>query len=117
MCRELKICVAFTTRHVYNEIVYRTKQSEVEQRMKIKLRVEVLESLQKERGWNDKELAKRMEISRSRLWRAKLNEDHPEYCSPGKSLIAGALKAFPEKSFDDLFFLNQPCSRRHNETA
>ncbi|MCI1696272.1 hypothetical protein [Aneurinibacillus aneurinilyticus] len=79
-------------------------------KVKIKLRVDVLEKLQREKQWTDTELAKRMGISRSRLWRAKLPEDHTEYCSPGESLITGALLAFPEKSFDDLFFLDRMCS-------
>ncbi|MGC4375887.1 hypothetical protein WD019_02940 [Fictibacillus sp. Mic-4] len=78
--------------------------------VKIKLRVDVLEKLQSEKGWNDTELAKHMGISRSRLWRAKLPENHSEYCSPGESLIIGALSAFPDKKFDDLFFLKNVCS-------
>jgi hypothetical protein len=86
--------------------------------LKIKLRVDVLEELQKENNWNDTELAKQMGISRSRLWRAKLPESHSEYCSPGESLIVGALKAFPDKKFEDLFFLTDLCSKVHNkETA
>lgn len=82
--------------------------------MKIKLRVEVLEALQRERNWTDTELANQMGISRSRLWRAKLPESHPEYCSPGESLIIGTLQAFPAKGFDDLFFLTKLCSDRNN---
>ncbi|BAU28986.1 hypothetical protein DFP93_103166 [Aneurinibacillus soli] len=81
--------------------------------MKIRLRVEVLEGLQKQEKWTDTELAKQMGISRSRLWRAKLPVDHVEYCSPGESLIAGALKAFPDKGFYDLFFLDEMCSGIH----
>ncbi|MGG1480478.1 winged helix-turn-helix domain-containing protein [Bacillus smithii] len=83
--------------------------------MKIKLRVDVLEELQKEKNWSDTELAKQMGISRSRLWRAKLPESHNEYCSPGESFIVGALKAFPNKKFEDLFFLTEPCSSIHKE--
>lgn len=78
--------------------------------MKIRLRVDVLEKLQKLNSWTDSELAKRMEISRSRLWRAKLPTNHIEYCSPGESLIVGALTAFPDKRFDDLFFLDNVCT-------
>lgn len=85
--------------------------------MKIKLRVDVLEKLQEKNNWNDTELAKHMGISRSRLWRAKLPEEHNEYCSPGESLIVGVLKAFPEKKFEDLFFLTEPCSIVHNKTT
>jgi DNA-binding XRE family transcriptional regulator len=78
--------------------------------MNLKLRVDKLEELQTENSWTDTELAKRMGISRSRLWRAKLPAEHNEYCSPGESLIIGVLKAFPEKKFDDLFFLDKTCS-------
>ncbi|KQL17649.1 hypothetical protein [Cytobacillus solani] len=85
--------------------------------MKIKLRVDVLEKLQEKNGWNDTELAKNMGISRSRLWRAKLPEDHNEYCSPGENLIVGALNAFPEKKFEDLFFLTSVCRVLHNKTT
>ena len=81
--------------------------------MKIKLRVDVLNKLQANNNWTDTELAKQMGISRSRLWRAKLPQDHPEYCSPGESLIIGVLKAFPNKKFDDLFFLDNVCSVVH----
>lgn len=85
--------------------------------MKIKLRVDVLEDLQTKKGWTDTELANQMGISRSRLWRAKLSEDHTEYCSPGESLIVGVLKAFPEKKFEDLFFLVDVCSVVHKEES
>lgn len=82
--------------------------------MKIKLRVDILEKLQTNKGWNDTELALHMGISRSRLWRARLPEEHKEYSSPGGSLIIGALSAFPDKKFDDLFFLDRVCSGVHN---
>lgn len=73
---------------------------------KIKLKVESLNKIQKEQDLNDSELSKKIGISRNRLWRAKLQETHREYCSPGELFIAGVLKAFPDKSFDDLFFLD-----------
>jgi transcriptional regulator with XRE-family HTH domain len=80
---------------------------------KIVLNIQKLESLQKERNWTDTELAKRLGISRSRLWRAKLPKDHPHYCSPGESFIAGVLKTFPEVNFDEIFFLDNVCSGVH----
>lgn len=83
--------------------------------MRIRLRVEVLEILQNNKSWTDTELAKRMGISRSRLWRAKLPTNHNEYCSPGESLIIGVLKAFPDKKFDDLFFLEKLCIELHGD--
>lgn len=81
--------------------------------MKIKLKVDILENLQTNKGWNDTELAMHMGISRSRLWRARLPEGHKEYSSPGGGLIIGALSAFPDKKFDDLFFLDRVCSSVH----
>jgi transcriptional regulator with XRE-family HTH domain len=83
--------------------------------MKIKMKVDVLEQLQKEENLNDTQLAERMGISRSRLWRTKLNDSHPEYCSPGESLIIGTLNAFPNKKFEDLFFLSDVCSSVHKK--
>lgn len=44
--------------------------------------------------------AERMEISPSQLWKVKMGIH-----DPGKDFIAGALKAFPNTSFDELFFL------------
>jgi transcriptional regulator with XRE-family HTH domain len=81
--------------------------------MKIALNIKKLEMLQKERKWTDTELARRIGISRSRLWRAKLPKDHPHYCSPGESFIAGVLKTFPEVRFEEIFFLDNMCSGIH----
>lgn len=75
------------------------------EKKKIRLRTEVLYQLQDEKGWSDSKLAEKMGVSRSRLWRARLPECHPEYCSIGSDFIAGAMSLFPEKKFEDLFFL------------
>lgn len=72
---------------------------------KIRLRAEVLYALQNEKDWNDTKLASKMGVSRSRLWRARLPETHPEHCSIGESFIVGAMTLFPESRFEDLFFL------------
>ncbi|MHA6481310.1 helix-turn-helix domain-containing protein [Paenibacillus sp. strain BS8-2] len=72
----------------------------------MRLQADKLEEAQKEKGWNESEMARRMGISRSRLWRAKLDVSHPSYCSPGPTLIAGVLKAFPEKGFTHFFDRN-----------
>lgn len=85
--------------------------------MKIKLKIEILEKLQNEKKWTDTELSKQMGISRSRLWRAKLPETHEEYCSPGESFILGTMLAFPEKKFEDLFFLKRVCSRLNEKVT
>ena len=81
--------------------------------MKIRLNVELLEDLQKKNLWSDSELARQIGISRSRLWRAKLPMHHKEYCSPGETLIMGILQTFPNKKFDDFFFLEHMCSEVH----
>lgn len=66
----------------------------------IKLNRERFEEHQKVKGWNDTELAEKMGINRVQIWRVK--EGHNE---PGRDFIAGALKVFPEASFDELFFM------------
>jgi transcriptional regulator with XRE-family HTH domain len=70
-------------------------------KLAIKLKVEEFEKRQKIKGLTDTELAELMEVNRSQIWRVKRGENHP-----GENFIAGALKAFPEASFDDLFFLD-----------
>lgn len=85
-------------------------------KLKIKLRIEMLKILQNNKGWSDKELAKKMGISRSRLWRARLPENHKDYCSPGESFIVGALNAFPNQKFEDLFFFERVCSVVHENS-
>lgn len=66
----------------------------------IKLNRKALEKLQSTKGWNDTELAEQMGIDRVQVWRVK--EGHNE---PGRAFISGALKVFPEASFEDLFIL------------
>lgn len=66
----------------------------------IKINREVFEKYQKDKGLNDTELAKIMGINRTQVWRVK--EGHNE---PGKDFIVGTLKAFPEATFEELFFI------------
>lgn len=66
----------------------------------IKLNRAEFEKHQAAKGWNDTELAKNMGINRSQVWRVKEGKNEP-----GRDFIAGALKAFPEASFDELFIL------------
>lgn len=47
------------------------------------------------------ELAVRLGISRSQLWRV-MNKQ----CSPGQQFIAGFKRAFPEENLDTFFMLN-----------
>lgn len=66
----------------------------------IRLKRDALEKLQSEMQWNDTALAEHMGINRVQIWRVK--EGHNE---PGRDFIAGILKAFPNVSFEDIFFL------------
>jgi len=66
----------------------------------IKLNREAFDKHQAEKKWNDTELAENMGINRVQVWRVK--EGHNQ---PGRDFIAGALKVFPDASFDELFFL------------
>lgn len=73
---------------------------------KIKLKISEVNEAQQKLKFTDTKFAKYIGISRSRLWRARLPESHQEYCTPGEDFIAGILRAFPNKSFDDFFFLD-----------
>lgn len=66
----------------------------------IKLDTETLEAYQSNDGLNDTELALKMGMNRTQIWRVKEG-----YNEPGKNFIAGVLKVFPDASFDDLFFI------------
>lgn len=71
----------------------------------IRLNVQELERMQKEKGWDDTELAKRIGVARTTLWRVRLPIDDPRYNAPGEAFIAGVLSAFHGSVFEDLFFL------------
>lgn len=73
---------------------------------KIRLNTKALAKLQKQKGWDDGELCKQIGIDRAHLWRLRLPADDPRYNAPGEIFIAGTLKAFSEKSFEELFFLD-----------
>lgn len=85
--------------------------------MIIKLNVKAFDNAAKSRGWTDVELAKEMGISTTQLWRVRLPEEDPRHNDPGKDFIAGALRAFPEKKFDELFFLARPLRDRNTKTG
>ena len=69
----------------------------------IKLRVDIFNELTK--GLTDNELSKIMNISTTQLWRVRLPDNDPRHNDPGADFVAGALRAFPNKSFEELFFL------------
>jgi len=67
----------------------------------IKLNIKAFEENQTKYKLSEEgKCAEKMEISSSQLWKVKTGIH-----DPGKAFIAGALKAFPNTSFDELFFL------------
>jgi hypothetical protein len=70
---------------------------------RISLKIEYLKQLQEERGISDAALASMASLNPSQIWRVKEGR-----CNPGPDFIAGLLNAFPDKNFDDLFFLAKP---------
>ena len=66
----------------------------------VKLNREALEKLQAKHNINDTELANKMGINRTQVWRVKVGKN-----DPGTDFVAGALRAFPGVKFDELFIL------------
>jgi len=87
----------------------RSKRGEI--LMTVKLITEVFNKLTKD--LTDSEISKIMNISTTQLWRARLPDDDPRHNDPGSGFIAGALRAFPDKKFEDLFFLTEPLRERN----
>lgn len=57
------------------------------------------------RGLTDIEIASKMKVSTTQLWRVRLPDDDPRHNNPGKDFVAGVLTAFPDVRFEDLFYL------------
>ncbi|WP_342477399.1 winged helix-turn-helix domain-containing protein [Paenibacillus sp. FSL H7-0350] len=64
----------------------------------------ILNQLQEDKKMTEQEFADFLGASRSSLWRAKLPVDDNRF-SLGQDVMAKILKNFPEKSFEDIFFL------------
>ncbi|MDU4696418.1 MAG: hypothetical protein E6Y08_11420 [Paenibacillus sp.] len=78
-----------------------------------------IEKLQKEKNMTDQEFADYLGTSRSSLWRAKLPLGDERF-SCGQDVMAKILMMFPEKKFEDLFFLDQvshECYENISETS
>lgn len=69
----------------------------------VKLRTEIFDDITK--GLTDLEISKKMGISTTQLWRVRLPDNDPRHNDPGTDFIAGALRAFPDRKFEELFFL------------
>ncbi len=72
----------------------------------VKLKMDVFNELTK--ALTDIKLSKMMSISRTQLWRVRLPDSDPRHNDPGIDFVVGALIAFPHKTFEDLFSLNEP---------
>jgi hypothetical protein len=85
--------------------------------MKVLLRVDKVNKIQKKKDLNDGEFAYFIGVSRSQLWRAKMSPSDKRF-SLGQDFIAKMLKAFPDCTFEDLFFLNDVShARDKNKTT
>ena len=60
---------------------------------------------------NDTELAAKIGVSVTQVWRAKLPIDDPRYNAPGPAFIAGVLAAFGGP-FERFFFLEEVIRER-----
>lgn len=73
--------------------------------MTVTLKAGILDNLQNDLKMNDQEFAEFIGVSRSQLWRAKLPAVDKRF-SLGKDFIAKVLAAFPNLTFEDIFFLD-----------
>lgn len=63
---------------------------------------------------NDTELAAKIGVSVTQVWRAKLPVNDPRYNAPGTAFIAGVLKAFGGP-FERFFFLDEVIRGRNKK--
>lgn len=72
--------------------------------MRVLMKPGVLDGVQKKLNMTDKEFATHIGVSRSQLWRAKLQPDDKRF-SLGQDFIAKTCLSL-NKQFDDVFFLD-----------
>lgn len=65
------------------------------------IREKVLETIQDEHNLNDSQLALKIGIDYTGLWRIKTGRN-----KPGEQFVAKILAAFPELTFEKVFFLD-----------
>ncbi|SFR15417.1 helix-turn-helix domain-containing protein [Desulfoscipio geothermicus] len=68
--------------------------------MGIGIKINVLEKLQSDKSLSDSQLASKIGVDYSLLWRIKTGRS-----KPGQKFIAKLLTVFPEIKFEDIFFL------------
>ncbi|SNZ14531.1 hypothetical protein SAMN05421503_2453 [Terribacillus aidingensis] len=61
------------------------------------------------------EIAEKIGVSATQLYRAQLPVDHPNYASPGTGFISGVLNAF-DGPFERFFFLDDVLRGRNNNS-
>lgn len=64
---------------------------------------------------NDTQIAAKIGVSVTQVWRAKLPVDDPRYNAPGTQFIAGVLSAFGGP-FEKFFFLDEVIRARSKTT-
>ena len=77
----------------------------------IQVKPNVIEEIQATFNLNDSKLALKTGLNSSQIGRVKKKK-----CSPGADFIAGMLVAFPDKKFEDIFFLYNPLQEGQEET-
>lgn len=84
--------------------------------MAIKLKVKEFDLIKQELQLNEAQMAARIGVSTTQLWRARLPDEDIRHNDPGAEFIAGTLNAF-DKKFEDLFFLDNSLRDRNKTTA
>ena len=74
--------------------------------MKVLLKKNSLNDIQKKLKMTDQEFAHHIGVSRSQLWRANMPYKDKRF-SLGNDFIAAVLDTFQEKKFEDFFYLGQ----------
>lgn len=81
----------------------------------VRLNIKALEKAQLEHDLNsDTELAAKIGVSVTQIWRSKLPIEDPRHNSPGPTFIAGVLTAFGG-TFEKYFFLDKVVRKRNKD--
>ena len=75
---------------------------------KTHVRTELLSALMRERKMNDTLLSSALNMDRTTVFRARSGKP------VGEQFIAGLLAVFPQKRFEDLFYVHEVLRKRNN---